>query len=235
MPTPRSSSVPTTSSSGGGGASSSEIAAKDAEIEALKAKNKELTEKAMMDGKKIFDLEREADTLKKRISEVETTPGKQRRDSAAFADSINLMASKSEEIDKIRAELLEARKTIDDLKQTARNVSAPSGTASSLDMREMSSLREQLFRAKKDKDKALKLVIKIVGKQNMAQHLKLHETTGDGLASLVASYGGMGTGGRPNATVTPKKPTGPSMLNSPGSEYKRSRVESYYRQQVPGL
>ena len=224
-----------TSSSGGGGASASELAAKDAEIEELKAKNKELTEKAIMDDKKIFDLERETDTLRKRISEVEAAPGKQRRDSAAFADSINLMATKSEEIDKIRADLLEARKTIEDLKRNSKNISAPAGTSSSLDMKEMSSLREQLYRTKKEKEKALKLVIKMVGKQNLAQHLKLHESTGDGLSSLVASFGGMGTGSRPNAAASPKKPNGPSMLNSPGSEYKRSRVESYYRASVPGI
>ena len=90
-------------------------------------------------------------------------------------------------------------------------------------------------KALKEKEKALKLVIKMVGKQNLAQHLKLHESTGDGLSSLVASFGGMGTGSRPNAAASPKKPNGPSMLNSPGSEYKRSRVESYYRASVPGI
>ncbi|GMH60133.1 hypothetical protein TrRE_jg3481, partial [Triparma retinervis] len=216
-------------------AAAGDSSGKDAEIASLKAKNKELTEKSMMDGKKIFDLERESETLKKRISEVESAPGRQRRDSAAFADSISLMASKTEEIDKIRAELLEARKTISDLKLTSSNASAPPGTKPSLDMREMTSLRSQLDRCRKEKEKALRLVVKMVGKHNMAAHLRLHETTGDGLKSLVESYGGMGTGGRTEGRISPKKPGGPSMINSPGSEYKRSRVESYYRQQVPGL
>ena len=165
----------------------------------LKAENKRVKEELSASQKKVADLSKEKDALLKRIVELQSDPSKQRRDSVAFEDTIKLMSEKTDELDGVRGQLLEARKTIEDLQRAAKYTTGSSGApGSTFDSKEVSSLREALFRAKKDKDKALKLVIKLVGKNNMAQHMKLHETTGDGLSSLVAEFGNKyGQGGSP--------------------------------------
>ena len=105
-------------------------------------------------------------------------------------------------------------------------------------MSELKSLREQLFRTKKEKEKALKLVVKLVGKDNLARHLKLHEATGDGLAALVQSYGGTGVGsgsGSRHRSPSPKKGSPKKVTTTPGtytSDAKRSRLDSYYKTSI---
>jgi hypothetical protein len=182
--------------------------------------------------KKAFDLKKENDLLKNRIAEVEASPGKTRRDSAAFGDLMALKGDQSQELDGVRKELADAKREAEDWRRKAKEGApgggAPRGGGGDRDKREMSSLRDQLHRARKEKDKALKLVIKIVGKAAIAQHLKAHEGTGDGLATLVESFGGAGVG-----AGSPKKKPGMGLASprkgSPGAEFKRSRMDSYYR------
>ena len=206
--------------------SRSSAAASSAEVESLKDElsksqvaEKSLNDENAMLKKKIDDLESERNTLVKRIEEVEAGPGKQRRDSAAFQDSISLMAQKTEDLDQARKDLVDARKTISDLQRSASRMANQTPSGVGLDMGELKSLREQLFRTKKEKEKALKLVVKLVGKDNLARHMKLHETTGDGLAALVNSYGGTGVGkGSPRGRSSHRSPS-PIRKSSPQKAY----------------
>ena len=57
-------------------------------------------------------------------------------------------------------------------------------------------LEKQLIKAKKDKDKSLKLLIQLIGKDRIAEHLQQHAGEGDVLDSLVAHFSGtLGGGG----------------------------------------
>jgi hypothetical protein len=219
---------------GGGGGSADE-----AEVAELKEKLKTLTENISAEKKKAFDLQKENDALRARIQEVESSPGKTRRDSAAFGDLMSLKGDQNAELEESRRESGVYKKQVEDLKKQLREAGSGGGGggggSSETDMREMSSLRDQLHRARKEKEKALKLVIKIVGKQAMASHLKAHESTGDGLASLIENFGGAGVsggGGSPKGRVSPTKPSmtlASPRKDSPGAEFKRSRMDSYYR------
>ena len=50
-------------------------------------------------------------------------------------------------------------------------------------------LLEQLVRAKRDKEKALRLLISIVGKDRVLEHLQKHAGAADVLDSLVLAFG----------------------------------------------
>lgn len=89
----------------------------------------------------------------------------------------------------------------DDLKQqTASNVHE----AMKRGEREK-DLEKQLIKAKKDKDKALKLLIQLIGKERIAEHLQKHAGDGDILDSLIASFGGSCSAPRASNSTSPKK------------------------------
>lgn len=212
------------------------------ELDKEKAKSKGLNAELEAMNKKIKSLEKENATMLKRVEEGEKG-NKSRRDSAAFQDSISMLAQKTEDVDKLRAELNEAKKTSDELRRSNQKYQA---AGPRLDVREEGTLKEQLLRMKKDKDKALKLVVKLIGKDQLAKHMKLHETTNDGLSSLVDSFGGVGVGGGKGRSNSPRR-TSPNKMNAtligtqsgtpPGSfksPSKRSRMDSYFRSAVQG-
>ncbi|GMI09634.1 hypothetical protein TrVE_jg9697 [Triparma verrucosa] len=212
------------------------------ELDKEKSKTKSLNQELDALKKKIASVQKENATLLKRVEEGETG-SKGRRDSAAFQDSITMLAQKTEDLDKVRAELMEAKGIMDELRRSNQKMQS---AGPRLDVKEEGTLKAQLVKMKKDKENALKLVVKLVGKEQLAKHMKLHETTHDGLKSLVSSFGGVGVsprgrGGSPkrmspakmNATMPIKKLEGPA----PGSfksPSKRSRMDSYFRSAVQG-
>jgi len=196
--------------------------------------------------KKNRNLEEENRILQQRLDEVEQSPGKQRRDSAAFKDMSSLNSSKDKDIQRLSEELESCYDRLSAYESGSKG--GGGGGGGNIDMQEMSSLRRQLKQARKDKEKALKLVVKMVGKEKLSQHLREHEDMGDGLKTLVKSFGSMGVGGggrspekgyrgSPMNKTMPNMPLGlsggltttPKPGASPGTEFKRNRMDSYFR------
>lgn len=76
-------------------------------------------------------------------------------------------------------------------------------------------LEKQLIKAKKDKDKALKLLIQLIGKERIAEHLQKHAGEGDILDSLVAHFAGtLNNGTGDGSNISPSH-------NSSSSKKKR--------------
>jgi len=102
-------------------------------------------------------------------------------------------------------------------------------------------LEKQLIKAKKDKDKSLKLLIQLIGKERIAEHLQKHAGEGDVLDSLVTHFSGSlgGSGGddappsrNSGAPHSPKKKrilgVAKGSVGTMGRPALRSRSDQYF-------
>lgn len=105
-------------------------------------------------------------------------------------------------------------------------------------------LEKQLLKAKRDKDKALKLIIHVIGKDRIAEHLQQHAGDPDLLDSLVEKLGGHGSpsfgstlggppqvagaGTRSNHHATRTKGNAKSTVSTLGRAHYRSRIDEYF-------
>jgi hypothetical protein len=222
----------------------------DGEIAALKIQVSDLENQLSAERRSVQSLKDENQVLKDRVSEAEG-PNAKRRDSAAFKNLMDLKGGGDEELRIVREELRDAKSTIDQMKASAKQSSYsgpdPSGSVSSErglnEMAEMSNMRKQLTQARADKEKALKIVVKIIGKKKMAAHLKEHEHSGDALASLIGKFSGRGfdigdeemgspispRGGSPRMNKSMGSPRNKTPGSGQQSEYKRNRMDDYHR------
>jgi hypothetical protein len=78
-----------------------------------------------------------------------------------------------------------------------------------------------LVKAKKDKDKALKLLIQVIGKERIADHLQSHAGEEDILESLITSFSGQFKQNSLSADIR-ERLSAPPQMNVPGSQKKKS-------------
>ncbi|CAE7471756.1 unnamed protein product, partial [Symbiodinium microadriaticum] len=142
-----------------------------------------------------------------------------------YADIVNLKHEKNAL--KLSVKELQSRLTA-----AETNGSAPTASSTNIGSVEAAmrrserekDLEKQLVKAKKDKDKALKLLIQLIGKERVAEHLQQHIGEADVLESLVSAFSGHLKQGGASAGIRERLSAPPDMKDASAKKRKGHRV-----------
>lgn len=192
-------------------------------------------------GNKITDMEIELEELRLKLQRAETKLAQHEKGVGALAREAEL----ENQLEKAHSDLIKMKHEKNALKLSVKELqnrltqaetggNTPAATSSNnigtveAAMRRSErekDLEKQLVKAKKDKDKALKLVIQLIGKERIADHLQQHAGEADVLDSLISSFSGQFRQGGAAAGIRDRLSAPPDMNhNSPGHKKKGARI-----------